>query len=286
MRAIFLSDAHLRREGAENYRFLLQFFEELKKGIGKQVNEKTPCTAVSSPARGTKPIDALYLMGDFFDFWFGKGDRYYPGFDRIIQSLREMKEMGVQIHLFEGNHDFFLGDFFSDRLGIRVYKNDASIDLDGHRIYVAHGDLVDRSNRSYLLLRKFLRSRFVYVLQGILPSRLLWRIALLSSDASKAMWAESGKNLTDKMCRFALDIGAQGYDGVILGHSHQPLLWEFSISGERKALVTLGDWLSHRSYLDYTDGLFSLKYYKNNLSRDETENRDFLFDRFKESEKI
>ena len=277
MRAIFLSDAHLRREGTENYRFLLQFFEELKKDIGKQVKEKTSPAAAASPARETRPIEALYLMGDFFDFWFGKGDCYYPGFNSIIRSLREMKELGVHIHLFEGNHDFFLEDFFTDRLGIKVYRDDASIDLDGHHIYVAHGDLVDRSNRSYLLLRKFLRSRFVHALQGILPSRLLWRIALVSSDASKAMWADSGKKLTDKMCRFALEKGAQGYDGVILGHSHQPLLWEFSVSGERKALVTLGDWLSHRSYLDYTDGRFSLKYYKNALNRDNTEKSDFSF---------
>ncbi|HOO40804.1 MAG TPA: UDP-2,3-diacylglucosamine diphosphatase [Syntrophales bacterium] len=282
MRAIFLSDAHLRRETAENYRFLLQFFDELKKGIGNRVKGKGPCSA-SPPVRETKPIDALYLMGDFFDFWFAKGDRYYPGFDSVIRSIREMKELGVEIHIFEGNHDFFLGDFFSGHLGIKVYRDDASIDLDGHRIYVAHGDLVDRSNRGYLLLRKFLRSRLVYALQGILPSALLWRISLVSSDASKAMWAESGKNLTDKMCRFALDAGAQGYDGVILGHSHQPLLWEFSISGERKALVTLGDWLSHRSYLDYTDGRFSLKYYKNNMLRDETENCDFSFECAKES---
>jgi UDP-2,3-diacylglucosamine pyrophosphatase LpxH len=91
------------------------------------------------------------------------------------------------------------------------------------------------------------------------------------------MWAQTGKRLTDKMCRFALDTCAEGYDGVILGHSHQPLVWEFSVTGERKVLVTLGDWLSHRSYLDYADGRFSLKYYENGRGHDKTENRDFSF---------
>jgi UDP-2,3-diacylglucosamine hydrolase len=275
MRAIFLSDAHLRRDTAENYRFLLQFFDDLKKEIRVQVETGGKMSAAPVPVG--QPLDALYLMGDFFDFWFGKGDRYYPGFDRIIRSLKEMKERGVEIHLFEGNHDFFLDDFFADRLGIKVYKDDASIDLDGRRIYVAHGDLVDRSNRGYLFLRKILRSRLVYFLQGILPSRLLWQIALVFSDTSKAMWAQTGKRLTDKMCRFALDTCAEDYDGVILGHSHQPLVWEFSVAGERKVLVTLGDWLSHRSYLDYANGRFSLKYYENGSVRDKTENRDFLF---------
>jgi len=275
MRAIFLSDTHLRQDTAENYRLLLQFFHDLQQDIRIQAEAGTETS--STPASSGRPIDALYLMGDFFDFWFGKGDRYYPGFDRIIQSLREMKALGVQIHLFEGNHDFFLDDFFAERLGLRVYQDDASIDLDGHRIYVAHGDLVDRTNRGYLLLRKILRSRLIYFLQEILPSCLLWRIALVFSNTSKAMWSRTGKRLTDKMCRFALEICAEGYDGVILGHSHYPLVWEFSISGERKVLVTLGDWLSHRSYLDYTDGRFSLKYYKNGQVHDKTENLDFLF---------
>lgn len=284
MRAIFLSDTHLRQDTAENYQFLLKLFHELLQEIRSQIVEGTRKSPLGIEAG--RPVDALYLMGDFFDFWFCKGDRYYPGFGRIIQCLKEINDLGVQIHLFEGNHDFFLEDYFADRLGFAVYRDDASIDLDGRRFYVAHGDLVDRANRRYLLLRKFLRSRFVYALQRILPSRLLWRIALISSDTSKAMWAQTGKRLNDKMCRFALDVCGKGYDGVILGHSHQPLLWEFSIAGEQKVLVTLGDWLTYRSYLDYTDGRFSLRYYENEKIHDGEENLHFSFSGSKGVEKI
>jgi len=284
MRAIFLSDTHLRQDTAENYRFLLKLCQDLLKEIHERDQEKTKIS--SAAAAGQRPVDALYLMGDFFDFWFCKGDRYYPGFGRIIQCLKQIKDLGVQIHLFEGNHDFFLEDYFADCLGFAVYRDDASIDLDGRRFYVAHGDLVDQSNRRYLLLRKFLRSRFIYALQKILPSRLLWRIALISSDTSKAMWAQTGKRLNDKMCRFALDICAKGYDGVILGHSHQPMLWEFSVSGDQKVLVTLGDWLNYRSYLDYTDGRFSLRYYENEEIHDKKENLHFSFPGAKGPEKI
>ncbi len=284
MRAIFLSDTHLRQDTAENYRFLLRLCHDLLQEIREGKEERHKISATDSTAR--QPVDALYLMGDFFDFWFCKGDRYYPGFGRIIQCLKEIKDLGVQIHLFEGNHDFFLDDYFADRLGFAVYRDDASIDLDGRRFYIAHGDLVDQSNRRYLFLRKFLRSRFIYSLQKIVPSRLLWRIALISSDTSKAMWAQTGKRLNDKMCRFALDMCGKGYDGVILGHSHQPLLWEFSVSGEQKVLVTLGDWLTYRSYLDYTAGRFSLKYYENEKIHDQEENLHFSFSGSKGPEKI
>lgn len=261
----------------ENYRYLLQFFDELMDEI-RQSSEGKRRGENLLVEKKPDPINALYLMGDFFDFWFAKGDRVYPGFSRAIAVLKEMQALGVQIHIFEGNHDFFLGDFFMARMGIPVYPNDASIEMDGRRFYIAHGDLVDRSNRRYLLLRRFLRSRFVYVLQKMLPARLLWWIALKCSDTSKAIWAQTGKQLTDKMCRFAIDASARGYDGVILGHSHQPLLWEFSAAGKKRVLVTLGDWLVHRSYLDYSGGRFSLKHFQNGVSGDRKEDRDFRFD--------
>ncbi len=278
MRAIFLSDAHLRGEDADNYHFLLQFFTDLQKEAEQQRKGRRDGSTLQRGEGEPPPLDALFLLGDFFDFWFAKGERCYPGFERIIRLIREIGETGVKIYLFEGNHDFFLDDYFARGLGVTVHQDHATIDLDGYRIYAAHGDLVDQSNRGYLFLRKFLRSRFFYQLQRIIPSRLLWRIALVSSDTSKALWAQTGKMLTDKMCRFALGLGEQGYDGIILGHSHHPLVWAFSVSGEKKVLVTLGDWLTHRSYLEYSNRCFSMKYYKNEKLQDQSQPGEFCFE--------
>lgn len=74
MRVIFLSDTHLRQDTAENYRFLLKLCQDLLKEIHERDQEKTKIS--SAAAAGQRPVDALYLMGDFFDFWFCKGDRY------------------------------------------------------------------------------------------------------------------------------------------------------------------------------------------------------------------
>lgn len=48
MRAIFIADAHLASPEALNFRLLLRFLGELE---GK--------------------LDALYIVGDLFDFWLG-----------------------------------------------------------------------------------------------------------------------------------------------------------------------------------------------------------------------
>jgi UDP-2,3-diacylglucosamine hydrolase len=96
-----------------------------------------------------------------------------------------LRQSGIRICLCEGNHDFFLADYFSGKLGIEVYPGDAEFMLDGLRSLVSHGDTVDRNNRRYLALRRLLRSSFSYRLQRIFPLEWLWRIARFSSKVSK-----------------------------------------------------------------------------------------------------
>ena len=170
-----------------------------------------------------------------------------------------LKQEGVRISLCEGNHDFFLADYFSHRLGIDVYPDWAEFNLDGLRILVSHGDTVDRGNRKYLALRGFLRGSFARHLQRLLPLELLWRLARLSSEMSKEMSRESQDRLAEVMYRFALEKFHEGYDAVILGHCHKPLLRE-TLSGDRKkTFVTLGDWITHDSYLLFDEGRFTLQ---------------------------
>ena len=207
----------------------------------------------------TLTLDHLVIAGDFFDFWFVRGDVIYPGFRPIVNRMVALKQEGVRISLCEGNHDFFLTDYFSHRLGIDVYPDWAEFNLDGLRILVSHGDTVDRGNRKYLALRGFLRVSFARLLQRLLPLVLLWRLARLSSEMSKEMSRESQDRLTEVMYRYSVEKFHEGYDAVILGHSHKPLLRQ-TLSGDRKkTFVTLGDWITHDSYLLCDEGRFTLQ---------------------------
>ena len=73
------------------------------------------------------------------------------------------------------------------------------------------------------------------------------------------MSRESQDRLTEVMYRYALEKFHEGYDAVILGHCHKPLLRE-TLSGDRKkTFVTLGDWITHDSYLLFDEGRFTLQ---------------------------
>jgi UDP-2,3-diacylglucosamine hydrolase len=249
MRAIFLADAHLKGPGDPVHPKLIRFFGRLR-GRGDDDGRSISDDALV--------VDQLVIAGDFFDFWFGRGDAVYPGFQPVIDRIAVLKKQGVRVCLCEGNHDFFLGDYFTGRLGIEVYPEWAEFEIDGLRVLVSHGDTVDRGNRKYLALRRFLRSRFTRALQRLLPLKLLWRLARLSSEMSKEMSGESQDRLAEIMHRFALGKFQEGYDAVILGHCHKPILREALYDERRKTFATLGDWMANDSYLSCDDGRFSM----------------------------
>jgi UDP-2,3-diacylglucosamine hydrolase len=240
MKSIFLSDAHLKSRRDPCYRDLMGFLEGLR-GAG---------------------VDHLFIAGDFFDFWFCKDHEIYPEFEEIIEKLVLLKATGIQITFCEGNHDFFLKGCFEKKLGMNIHEDWAVIDLDGRKTLLAHGDLVDRSNRKYMMLRKILRSRLFYEIQARTPSAVLWRLARLSSYTSRRLSLESEDRIVRRMLAFSMDKFREGFDTVILGHSHQPVLKEFLMDGRQKTFVTLGDWTRHKSYLQYEDGRYRLCYYQ------------------------
>jgi len=249
MRAIFISDAHLKEPGDAAYQKLMSFFDRLR-GSADDRNGVIPA--------GALVVDLLVIAGDFFDFWFERGGVFYPGFQPVIDRIVVLKQQGVRICLCEGNHDFFLGDYFTGKLGIEVYPEWAEFDFDGLRVLVSHGDTVDWDNRKYLALRVFLRSRVAHVLQRLLPLKLLWRVARLGSQMSKEVSGESQNRLAKIMHRFSIGKFQEGYDAVILGHCHKPVLHETLNGGRTKTFATLGDWITNDSYLDCHNGHFSM----------------------------
>ncbi len=73
MKAIFLSDAHLKGTADPAHHRLIRFFERLR-GRGAAAGRKVPDERLT--------VDHLVIAGDFFDFWFAGGMSSTPVFDR------------------------------------------------------------------------------------------------------------------------------------------------------------------------------------------------------------
>ncbi len=238
MRSVFFSDVHARGSAEEAGACIPAFLRSIGDGL-----------------------DHLFVVGDLFDFWFSRDGVVYPGFLPVIDALTSLQRRGVQVHLFEGNHDFFLTDYFTRYHGIEVFTGEARLTLDDKTLYIAHGDLVDESDRGYRFLRSLLRSPWFYGLQKQLPLALLWKLARRSSDASKAYLAKPQGSLAAKMEAFALAKFSGGVDAVVLGHCHLPVHRTCTIEGRQRHFALLGDWLEHRSYLLLEDERFELRFW-------------------------
>lgn len=236
MNALFISDAHLKSAVDPHGQKMLQFLDSLQK----------------------TGIEQFIIAGDFFDFWFSRNDRVYPGFKPIIDRLNLLIKQGVRIYWLEGNHDFHLDEYFGKMPHMKVSDEWETLMLDGQKVLVSHGDTVDTDNRSYLTLRKVLRSTPFYYFQRMLPLRLVWLLADLSSRFSKELTADKAELIAAVMEKFAVRKFSEGFDAVILGHCHKPRLKHCVVGGRQRTFATLGDWGHYRSYLMFQDGNYDL----------------------------
>lgn len=237
MRKVFIADAHLRSEGDENYRKLLAFL------AGLQGN-----------------TDTLFILGDLFEFWIGYRQVPFVQYRRVLDELRSLVASGTELVYFEGNHDFHMGPFFKETLGARVFKGPATLDLDGAKVYLCHGDQINRGDTGYLLLRWLLHNPLTGAVAPFVPVRVatsiadrMARMSRRNHQSRRVKWDYAAIMRAFAEARFE-----EGYDAVITGHFHTPLLEK---SGTR-ALLSLGDWITHFSYGEWKDGELSLKTYR------------------------
>jgi UDP-2,3-diacylglucosamine hydrolase len=64
----------------------------------------------------SKDAAAIFLAGDIFDFWFEYGQVIPKGFIPFISKISQIREQGVPILFFTGNHDLWMKDYFTKEL--------------------------------------------------------------------------------------------------------------------------------------------------------------------------
>jgi UDP-2,3-diacylglucosamine hydrolase len=240
MRDLFIADAHLLDPGDANYRLLLKFLRA---------------------QRGR--TRTLVLLGDIFEFWIGYRSCVFSAYVPLLETLRELRLAGTRIVYVEGNHDFHLGPYFAETLGCEILPDGGVIELDGWKIHVSHGDLIDPADRGYRLLRRFLRSPFLRLLAAILPPDWAWAIARWAGNLSRRSHSPSPRreapmHLLEEHARRRF---ASGCQAVVTGHFHAPARRDF----DGRVLIALGDWIDQYSYAVFAEGEFSLTEFSSEL---------------------
>ena len=233
---LFLSDAHLgaasRAAEAARERSLLRFLR-----WSGEVSQH------------------LYIMGDLFDFWFEYRSVVPRRAVPVLLALRELVEAGVGVTWMGGNHDYWLGSFLSEEMGLAVTRRPLSVEHQGRRLYLTHGDgLAGRHDRGYRLIRPVIRAPLSETLFRLLHPDLGFALARRFSKLSRSV-AESEEALLDPaFSKFVCDLLAGDYDAVLTGHHHRPL----HVRQGAKDWLVLGDWFMHFTYGSLQEGALSL----------------------------
>ena len=126
----FISDAHLGslalKHGRTQERRLVNFLDQIK-----------------------DKAEAIYMLGDMFDFWFEYKEVVPKGYTRFLGKLSELTDSGVEVHYFAGNHDLWMLDYLSTECGVTIHRLPETIDMNGNIFYLAHGDGLDYRDRNW-----------------------------------------------------------------------------------------------------------------------------------------
>lgn len=201
----------------------------------------------------------LYILGDLFDFWFEYKNAIPKQHLRVVFRLAGLIERGIPIHYITGNHDFWLGDFLSKEVGITVHRDSLAVTEDGLRIFLIHGDGLSPGDWKYRAFVRFpLRNKLAIFLYRLLP--VDWGIPVARAVSSRSRSHTSARETEflkdyEDYARRKLD---EGYDAVIIGHTHEPVYREFDTG----TYINTGDFIDHFSYGKLSDGKLRLEVLK------------------------
>ncbi|MET6999616.1 UDP-2,3-diacylglucosamine diphosphatase [Chitinophaga defluvii] len=210
-----------------------------------------------------KDAQHIFLVGDIFDFWFEYKHVIPKGYIRILGKLAELKDKGIGISVFIGNHDMWMNGYFEEELDIPVYYEPQTYQIGSARFYIGHGDGLGPGDHGYKFLKKVFRNPFCrWLFSALHPA---WGISLANYFSRKSR-AATGQELekflgeeNEWLAIYSKEIlQKEHFDYFIFGHRHLPL--EIAL-GNNSRYINLGDWLNYYSYGVFDGQQMALKYY-------------------------
>jgi UDP-2,3-diacylglucosamine hydrolase len=199
---------------------------------------------------------AAYVVGDLFDFWIEYRYAIRPDYFAVLHELRGLVEAGVDVRYLAGNHDFALGGFLTDTLGIKVHKGCVDAELQGRRIHIGHGDKIGKG-RALRAVDTMLRSKPLQSLYKAIHPDIGVRFGTWCSAVSKKITGSRGISERElgkyrRAARARLKSGT--CDLVIFAHTHRAEL----ISYDEGEYCNIGSWMGSYDYAAMRGGKIQL----------------------------
>ena len=192
--------------------------------------------------------EALYLLGDIWDFWYEYKHVVPKGYVRVFAALTELIDRGVDVFFFQGNHDVWTYSYFEE-LGMKKLQQPAVVEIAGKRFCLGHGDGLGPVPLGYRFLRGIFHNR---VLQFLFSMLHPWIAFGLGNGWSRSNRLSHDKEYVFKgkdepLYKFAEEFARENrIDCFVFGHYHSDVHMKLPSGAD---FIILKDWIHGSPYL-------------------------------------
>ncbi|CAH0526401.1 UDP-2,3-diacylglucosamine hydrolase [Vibrio hippocampi] len=193
--------------------------------------------------------DALYVLGDLFEFWIGDDDP-----SEFAQQIRDefstLTQKGVPCYFIQGNRDFLLGKKFCKKTGVTLLDEHTVIDLYGKPVLIMHGDTLCIEDIKYQQFRAKVHTSWIQKLFKTLPFFIRKRIVQKVQTDIRHDKGSKSLEIMDVTQSEVENVMIQADVTLLIhGHTHRPDIHEFQANGRDMQRIVLGDWYHQGSVL-------------------------------------
>ena len=204
-----------------------------------------------------KDAGIIFIVGDIFDFWFEYKTVVPKGFVRILGTLAQLADEGIQLHIFTGNHDLWMQDYLSKELNAKLYFEPQAFTIQNKQFLIGHGDGLGPGDKGYKRLKKIFTNpicqwlfRWLHPDAGIQLANYFSRKSRAKTGNADELFLGEDKEWLILYTKEKAKTMAVDY--FIFGHRHYAI--DLKIS-DKSRYINLGDWIRFNTYavFDGTD---------------------------------
>lgn len=194
--------------------------------------------------RDTAPkADALYILGDLFEYWAGDDDLDTPLHRKITAALHALASGGTPVFIMHGNRDFLMDARLAQACHATLLADPALLDLYGTPTLLSHGDALCTDDVQYQKFRRQVRDpqwRAAFLAQPL--ARRKAQIEEIRNISMSEKQSKSSEIMDVNEEAVARLLRSHRYPRLIHGHTHRPALHQHTVDGIACERWVLGDW--------------------------------------------
>lgn len=194
--------------------------------------------------------DALYILGDLFEYWIGDDSALEYGYQEILDSIKKLTRTNVPVYFMHGNRDFLVGTEFENQTGCKIIPDPSKIELFGNSILLTHGDRLCTDDVQHQTYRNIVMTeawKDEFLLKTLQEREQLAQLARQRSEHHKSNMSNEIMDVNDTAVKETLI--SFNVDKLIHGHTHRPAIHNYELGNRKVQRIVLGDWYQQGSIL-------------------------------------